>query len=262
MCFDNGKLTTFSGVKLTCGLHDCPSKCHQLADHSKMSCHKIIEWTCPRGHHTARACSQVKGACRICNEEDRIANTKLMRDLALDAERERRQKEYARQLAEIEDEITHERRLQRNEIENAERTKTLRQYREELAQLKATKSTKIGSISMKCEVKAQSFSKEPKDPLTVKENDEPKEHTNAKSEETDKKWADPASAKEDWEYQKSYQGARSKEIDTLMEMIGLEEIKENFLAIKAMVDVHLRQNIDVKGERFGSVLLGNPGTGT
>jgi Holliday junction resolvasome RuvABC ATP-dependent DNA helicase subunit len=44
-------------------------------------------------------------------------------------------------------------------------------------------------------------------------------------------------------------------------MIGLESITLKFLAIKAQVDAALRQNIDFKEERFGSVLLGNPGTG-
>ncbi|KAL3444997.1 hypothetical protein BJX65DRAFT_297291 [Aspergillus insuetus] len=46
-----------------------------------------------------------------------------------------------------------------------------------------------------------------------------------------------------------------------MSMIGLKSIKLKFLAIKAQVDTALRQNIDFKEERFGSVLLGNPGTG-
>ncbi|GME65999.1 AAA family ATPase [Neofusicoccum parvum] len=44
-------------------------------------------------------------------------------------------------------------------------------------------------------------------------------------------------------------------------MIGLENVKDEFLAIKAKIDVAVRQNIEMKNERFGAALLGNPGTG-
>lgn len=70
-----------------------------------------------------------------------------------------------------------------------------------------------------------------------------------------------SASKADWEYQKKFINARSSEIDKLMEMIGLESIKEKFLGIKSLVDTSIRQNVDLKGERFGSALLGNPGTG-
>ncbi|GME34132.1 NFX1-type zinc finger-containing protein 1 [Neofusicoccum parvum] len=44
-------------------------------------------------------------------------------------------------------------------------------------------------------------------------------------------------------------------------MIGLENVKEEFLDIKAKIEVAIRQNIDMKNERLGAALLGNPGTG-
>jgi hypothetical protein len=42
---------------------------------------------------------------------------------------------------------------------------------------------------------------------------------------------------------------------------GLEAVKQQFLDIKAKVDTVVRQNVSLKGERYGAVLLGNPGTG-
>jgi hypothetical protein len=42
---------------------------------------------------------------------------------------------------------------------------------------------------------------------------------------------------------------------------GLEAVKQRFLDIKAKVDTVVRQNVSLKGERYGAVLLGNPGTG-
>lgn len=44
-------------------------------------------------------------------------------------------------------------------------------------------------------------------------------------------------------------------------MIGLEEVKNQMLRIKSKVDTSLRQGTDLRKERLGLVLLGNPGTG-
>lgn len=70
-----------------------------------------------------------------------------------------------------------------------------------------------------------------------------------------------SSAQADWDHQKYFERAQSDEIDTLMGMIGLENVKAKFLTIKAQVDTAIRQNVDLKSERFGTVLVGNPGTG-
>ncbi|CAG8942428.1 unnamed protein product [Penicillium salamii] len=68
-------------------------------------------------------------------------------------------------------------------------------------------------------------------------------------------------AKSEWDYQKKFCMAQSKEIDELMDMVGLESVKTKFLAIKSKVDTSIRQGVNLDRERFGSVLLGNPGTG-
>ncbi|KAI5868688.1 P-loop containing nucleoside triphosphate hydrolase protein [Durotheca rogersii] len=73
--------------------------------------------------------------------------------------------------------------------------------------------------------------------------------------------AEPSSAEDDWQYQKNYENAVNKALDSLMAMIGLESVKQKFLEIKAKVDTTLRQGVDLKDERFGAALLGNPGTG-
>lgn len=44
-------------------------------------------------------------------------------------------------------------------------------------------------------------------------------------------------------------------------MIGLEAVKDKFLEIKSKVDLFVRQDLSVEKERFGAVLIGNPGTG-
>lgn len=252
-----------SGVQLSCGVHECPSRCHQLADHSKMPCYKIVDWVCPRSHRSSQPCFQINGACRVCNEEDRAKEQKRQRDLELESERERRQKEYAQKLAEIQDEIAHERRLRQGNYQDEERKKVLQQYQEDLARLKATDDSNTTSqrgVREDSSVGHGSDSVVPSNTNEKSENSEDRRNRiNDSVEETIS--ALSSNAKSDWDYQTQYLGAQSAEIDEMMEMIGLEEVKGKFLSIKDQVDTALRQNVDIKGERFGSVLLGNPGTG-
>jgi DNA replication protein DnaC len=55
-------------------------------------------------------------------------------------------------------------------------------------------------------------------------------------------------------------GAVNPAIDALMEMTGLEKVKEQVLAIKDVVDTANRQGVALKN-RYNLALLGNPGTG-
>jgi hypothetical protein len=68
-------------------------------------------------------------------------------------------------------------------------------------------------------------------------------------------------SKADWQRQKDQENASNPAIDDIMEMIGLEDVKSQVLRIKAKVDTSVRQDTDLKKERLGLVLLGNPGTG-
>lgn len=68
-------------------------------------------------------------------------------------------------------------------------------------------------------------------------------------------------SKTEWQRQKDQENAHNPAIDKIMEMIGLEEVKAQVLRIKAKVDTSIRQGTDLKKERLGLVLLGNPGTG-
>ncbi|KAL4786945.1 P-loop containing nucleoside triphosphate hydrolase protein [Aspergillus varians] len=245
------------GTKLNCGLHDCASRCHQLSDHSKMQCWKITEWTCTRKHKLTKPCFQQQATCRRCVIEDKELERRQKRDMDLELKREDKQNEYARQLAQIQDEILHERRLQKEASDEQERQRVLQQTRNDLERLKTSANECIPKASPEPS-KPDVQNSTPAE--TKKQNGadvpEPSEDSNdidvVKS---------LSSAGQEWEYQKEYQGAKSEELDELMSMIGLESIKSKFLDIKSQVDTALTQGIDFKGERFGSVLLGNPGTG-
>jgi len=71
----------------------------------------------------------------------------------------------------------------------------------------------------------------------------------------------PSPSESEWDRQKRVDNASNGAIDSLMKMTGLEEVKAQVLKIKARADTALRQNTNMKDERYGIVLLGNPGTG-
>jgi len=156
------------------------------------------------------------------------------------------------------------RRLRRDEIDEAERAKVLEQHHEEIENLKrgpraAKNTTENKRIKA---VLASSISSGDTGENTEKDT---QSQTDELSDEPRTRQAMPIQmslkAKADWDYQKKFLNSQSQEIDTLMEMVGLESVKTKFLAMKAKVDLSVRQNMDLSRKRFGSVLLGNPGTG-
>ena len=68
-------------------------------------------------------------------------------------------------------------------------------------------------------------------------------------------------AKKDWEHQKAMGSPPNNNIESLMDMIGLEEVKLQILQIKAKIEVSKRQNADIRKDRLNVSFLGNPGTG-
>ncbi|KAJ5203268.1 hypothetical protein N7449_005347 [Penicillium cf. viridicatum] len=252
------------GVKLSCGVHECPSKCHQLADHSKMKCTKIVKWKCPRGHSLSLSCSQAKGSCRFCIQEDQVKERRRKRDLELERERQRKQNEYARQLAEAQEEASHLKRVRRDEFDDAERARVLEQHRQEIEDLKNPPRPPSRPASPQRRVSSGTITSTTST-ITEASSDSSVAGTQSPSVQPTSRQVMPpkktSGAKRDWDYQKKFLNAQSQEIDKLMDMIGLESVKTKFLSIKAKVDVSIRQNIDLSHDRFGSVLLGNPGTG-
>jgi DNA repair exonuclease SbcCD ATPase subunit len=70
------------------------------------------------------------------------------------------------------------------------------------------------------------------------------------------------SAEEDWQWLKKNAGVENKTLDELMGMVGLNDVKQEFLSVKNKVDTMLRQKASLASERFNCSMLGNPGTGT
>ena len=245
---------------LRCGLHVCPQRCHQLYDHSKADCTSIVESTCLKKHRYSWKCH--KGApisCPKCELEKRIEDERKRRDFELELKRQERQKEHARQLAEVQQKIEEQKRIMKDSAEEEERRNILAQKMHDLENLKEM-----------AERPRQPQPHPPKSPSKIL-NSPTRESMPAEAQTQDPAQAnslgnsqiqhEQSAARDEWERQKRTEGQSNESLDALMGLIGLEEVKNKFLSIKAKVDTVVRQNTSLKDERFSAALLGNPGTG-
>ncbi|KAF2260255.1 P-loop containing nucleoside triphosphate hydrolase protein [Lojkania enalia] len=262
------------GKILNCRIHNCPHKCHQLQDHSKMKCMAILTSQCPQNHKITRKCHDVAAAiCKRCEAEASKREKKRQRDHKLEQERQAKQQAYASKLAEIQNEIDHQKSLLKNQADEEDQKNTLSQMKQDLANLKYKVGKKTRSAALDSLANTQGSQSTTSNEVTnypPKRQSKPQPDTSqqapnaSKSTINDSKHdTDPvkSEAHEEWEWQKKFEGAENEALDSLMKMIGLESVKEEFLAIKAKIDTIIRQNVSLKGERFGAALLGNPGTG-
>jgi hypothetical protein len=167
-------------------------------------------------------------------------------------------------LAELQDEIARERRILKDRFEQEEREKVLRQYQDDLANVRDAanrmKNTTMGGDLVPPPGNSASTAAASRDATTNLTLDT--KSVAPENQAKDDLSPGTSSAKDEWEHQKKFEGVRNEALDSLMKMIGLEDVKNKFLSIKSKVDTAIRQNVDMKDERFGAALLGNPGTGT
>lgn len=265
LCPDGG-CSEPCGTKLRCGLHECPRRCHSLTDHSKMACLVIVHDHCPKKHKLTWRCSKLRPAsCPECDAEALVLAKRQEADAKLDQSRQRKQAEYARQLAEIQDKIDRSRREVQEHNEDEERDVALRQRQKDLenALRHAERSKKQKQAKQTTSEPQMHGSLEQETPSQNAGNSESQKAGATSSNDVlhDENLAVPSAARDDWEYQKQLEGSTNEQLDELMAMIGLENVKEAFLDIKARVDLTVRQGTSLAKERFGASLLGNPGTG-
>jgi hypothetical protein len=244
-CSDGG-CSEPCGELLMCKTHKCKRRCHRIRDHSNVECTELVDAVCSRRHKRRVQCSKKNATCAKCVQEDKEIERRAKRDLQLEKDRLARQAAYKKELQDIEDDLDLQRRLLKYEAEEDEQVQTLEERRAEAATLKET-------VQRTKERKAQKKKSE-----TKQASRQPSESTAQSSPAVQ---ALPGTARFEWEQLKTQEGARSKTLDELMGMIGLEDVKKQFLSVKFKVDTILRQNSSLKSERFSCSLLGNPGTG-
>ncbi|KAG9187998.1 hypothetical protein G6011_01921 [Alternaria panax] len=264
------------GKLLNCDIHTCPHQCHRLQDHSRMYCKIIISSTCPNNHKTTRRCHDKAVAyCAKCEAEIRAREKQRQRDHELEKERDAKQRAYKARLVEIEEEMQHQKRVLKEQAEDRDRQQALEQKEKDLRNLKErVQNLAKPPISASSAPKATATSSDDTSgrqngdaaPVTTPDHgddttaDAKSTPPNQDQDPDPSDW-DKNEARDDWEWQKKYEGAENEALDALITMIGLESVKQQFLAIKAKVDTVVRQGVSLKGERFGAALLGNPGTG-
>lgn len=241
---------TASDTPLSCGIHKCTFRCHRVSDHSKVECNQLVSKTCDRNHRIRVTCQRRSDGCHQCVREDEETERRIRRDLDLELERQKRQAAYMRDLAEIQDEIHHQRRTIKYAFEEDEQKITIAQQKADLEALKKTHRNILAQ-------KQQSIQTDGGGPSS-----KPQALPSEQASETGNGgiWHQET-AKGEWERIKTSEGAQSEPLDSLMSMIGLEDVKKEFLAIKTKVDTSVRQGTSLSSGRFSCSLLGNPGTG-
>lgn len=255
---------------LKCGLHKCTSSCHQLLDHSKVLCRTVLTQKCFNGHNQSWQChAGAPPACSKCERDRKEAVKRAQRALEEKLKRDEKIQKHLKEVAKVEEEIEQITQSIKDARLDSEQRVILAQKRMDLAAAKERANNKQNSHQ--------------KDPLGIYNDDylKPRNLPFKKSSQTSPGPAtstpgqhsklrehiktavehNQSPSKTEWQRQKDQENAQNPAIDKIMEMIGLEDVKAQVLRIKAKVETSIRQGTDLRKERLGLVLLGNPGTG-
>ncbi|KAM3068636.1 hypothetical protein ACMFMG_011160 [Clarireedia jacksonii] len=277
-CPDGG-CTEPCGALLKCKVHQCPSRCHQIFDHSKIQCKVVMQQKCPKGHTIKWQCheSHPPTSCTKCEKEKRDAERQARKKFEDQVKREMMIQQHQKDIEKIQREIDETQQIIQDTRLQSEHNAILAQKKKDLAAAKelakrtaaktATSSTSTAlPISSTSTVSPTSSINSPASPQVVTSEKAAPLIPPPKKENLQKHLQEclnhnSSPSKTEWQRQKDQENAKSEAIDSIMEMIGLEEVKSQVLRIKSKVDTSKRQGTDLRKERFGLILLGNPGTG-
>lgn len=223
-----------------------------------MACHYKINDKCSNGHVQVWQCGMGRPPpCRQCEIQRKAMDKKVQDDLDRQQKEARQREEHAAKMAKVDEEIRSAREKAMEERRSTEMLKALKQKEKDLENAKhLTAKSWAAKTPESAKQRAAATSKKPEmevnsdQPTAVRLSDFIRLSRVA-----------PSPSEAEWGRQKRVDNASNDAIDSLMKMTGLEDVKAQFLRIKARIDLALRQNTDMKEERFGMVLLGNPGTG-
>jgi replication-associated recombination protein RarA len=221
-----------------------------------MACDHVIESKCSTGHPLAWKCQNGKPAsCRRCEKEKKDKDKRMQEKFTRQQQRDRELQIHAEKIQKIDDQI---RELRESTLDKQRSEELEQSFKQKLHDLETAKRmanrppTPARDPNPVVEVHDQSVSST----TNTVSHDQPK----SSGPESQPK-AKPSTSEAEWDRQKRTENASNEAIDDLMKMTGLEEVKAQVLKIKARIDTALRQNTSMKDERYGIVLLGNPGTG-
>lgn len=130
---DRYTTTCSSGVLLKCGVHACPSKCHQRSDHSKMDCESVVRTACDKKHVRQWKCHQGPPAsCHKCDQQKNAAEKKQREEFARQEKQAKLEREHQEKLAELEKQLSEEREKIRDAQLAKDREVTIAQKEKDL----------------------------------------------------------------------------------------------------------------------------------
>ncbi|THH17888.1 hypothetical protein EUX98_g9045 [Antrodiella citrinella] len=254
------------GAMLSCQLHTCPSKCHQIYDHSKMKCEKVMDDRCANGHKRTWPCHETAPiTCAKCEKAAEEAERKKKAEFERQLKREAEEREHALKIAKLDEEIAKERQAGADRMMVKQRADALSQKLKDLENEKAraeqrnagnTTPVVATSTSPEADLQPDALSEAQVD-TNVNELEVSVSDPTPDSKPTTT--LSPSEMK--WKRQKDMEGADNVHIDEIMALTGLEDVKAQVLRIKDKIDVSKRQGTSAKDERYNISLLGNPGTG-
>lgn len=194
--------------------------------------------------------------CRQCEIQRKAKDKKTQDDLDRQQKEERQREDHAAKMAKVDEEIRSAREKAMEERRSTEMAKALRQKEKDLENAKQLAARSWAAKASESTKQRAATGKTPE-----LEIDSVQPVTAYSSDFISLSKTAPSPSEVEWARQKRVDNASNEAIDSLMKMTGLEDVKAQFLRIKARIDLALRQNTDMREERFGMVLLGNPGTG-
>jgi hypothetical protein len=237
---------------LSCNVHPCPSKCHQLSDHSKVLCQQVLFGKCKAGvHKVSWKCHQgPRAKCTPCEKDAERTEKQLLHDIELQQKRDAEQAAFDTKMAEKEAILKAEVEVIADANTAKQREAMLKQKEREIEEAKVRAQKIAGS--------SKDGSANPSNPTTSPSQ----QSSNTSSAPSQPPSSQKSSAaRDDWESQKRLLGEQNDAIDSIMAMTGLEGVKLQVLQTKEKLDLMKRQGVSAKKERLNLALLGNPGTG-
>lgn len=255
---------------LKCGLHKCTSSCHQLFDHSKVLCRTVLTQKCSNRHNQSWQChAGAPPACSKCERDRKEAVKRTQRALEEKLKRDEKIQKHLKEVAKVEEEMEQITQSIKDARLDSEQKAILAQKRMDLVAAKERANRTQNSHQ---EDSLGIYNDELPNPrnLPLKKSPQtsprlatstPGQHLKLREHIKTAVEHNESPSKTEWQRQKDQENAYNPAIDKIMEMIGLEDAKAQVLRIKAKVETSTRQGTDLRKERLGLVLLGNPGTG-
>lgn len=228
----------------------------------------VLKQKCPKGHSQSWSCysGAAPVACQKCEKEIKDAQKKLRKALNDQQRRDESIQKHLKEVAKVQEEIDQITQGMNDARLNADQAIILAQKRKDLANIKELASK--ASLTPQQGATNMNITDEQRHKQVTKAT-EPSNAPNPALDRNSKLQKhlkiclnhNSSSSKTEWQRQKNIENASNPAIDEIMEMIGLEAVKSQVLRIKSKVETSIRQGTDLKKERLGLVLLGNPGTG-